>query len=218
MSQPPTSPPPEPAPYPGAQPPPGAAHGVAPTGWEAPPPPSWAPLWSPSGPPVPPAPAGGPPAGTPTRPTGPLLLAAGGGLLAGLLGSGLVVAALFTVGAEDIGETMADRIGAAVEAAIVEGTRVATEESLDGLGAFPEDLYHGGGPVEAPEQFPPAPPEALGPDPVLDGYARDCFGGALQACDDLLYESPPMSAYEEYASTCGGRVTIFSVASCTELE
>ena len=41
---------------------------------------------------------------------------------------------------------------------------------------------------------------------------------SLQACDDLMYASPPLSDYEEYASTCGGRVEEFSVPVCTELE
>lgn len=211
MSQPPAPPSPDPSRQPGA----GSVPEPAQTGWAPPPPPSWAPGWPPAAPTGPAGPLGGPPAGRSARPTGPVLLAAAAGLLAGLLGSGLVVAALFTAAAGDIGETMADRIGSSVEEAIIEGTRVATEESLD---AYEEDLMYPGGPMEAPEQFPPVPPEGLGPDPVLDDYAQECFGGGLQACDDLLYESPPMSEYEEYASTCGGRVKPYMVGSCTELE
>ena len=61
-------------------------------------------------------------------------------------------------------------------------------------------------------------PGELGPDPVLDEYAQECFAGELQACDDLYYESPPLSAYEEYGSTCGGRVKIYTVPYCTELD
>jgi hypothetical protein len=53
---------------------------------------------------------------------------------------------------------------------------------------------------------------------VLDAYAGSCFDGELQACDDLFYESPPMSAYEEYGVTCGGRVKQFAVMSRTDLE
>ncbi len=176
-------------------------------GWPAAAQPSWAPAWQP------PAPA--PPAGTSPRSNGPLVAAAAGGLLAGLLASGLVVVALFTASAENIGETLADRIGTSVEEAIVEGTRIATEESLAGLGGYEEDLLYPGGP---PEQFPPVPPQAAGPDPVLDAYARDCFAGELQACDDLLFESPPLSEYEEYGASCGGRVKAYTVGSCTELE
>ncbi|TQN37463.1 hypothetical protein FHU33_4115 [Blastococcus colisei] len=137
------------------------------------------------------------------------------GLLIGVVGSGLVVTALFTASAEDIGQEMAERVGSAVERGIVDGTRQAMEEAM---GAFPEDLGFPSGPVPTSEQFPPVPPEDLGPDPVLDDYAQLCFDGALQACDDLLYESPPMSDYETYATTCGGRVKEYTVMSCTELE
>lgn len=141
--------------------------------------PSWAPPWPPTGP----VPRPGPPAGPPPRSRG-LVVAATGGLLAGLLASGLVVVALFTASAEDIGEAIADRIGTAVEEGIIEGTRVATEEVLGELDAFEEDLLH---PSGVPEQFPPVPPQEAGPDPVLDAYAQDCFTGDLQACEDLLF-------------------------------
>lgn len=114
---------------------------------------------------------------------------------------------------------MADRVGAAVERGVVDGTRQAMEDTMgEGMGAFPGDLGVPSGPVPAAEQFPPVPPEDLGPDPVLDDYAQQCFAGALQACDDLLYESPPMSDYETYATTCGGRVKEYTVLTCTELE
>ncbi len=179
-----------------------------------PPPPSWAPAWTPVAPPAPAAPAG--PVGAPARPAGRLLLAAGVGLLAGLLGSGLVVAGLFAVAADDLGGSLGDRIGSAVEKAIVEGTRQATEDSLEDFGAYPEGDYSAH--LEDIEQFPPVPPEGLGSIPLLDSYAQDCFGGALQACDDLLYESPPLSAYEEYATTCGGRVKAYSVGYCPDLD
>lgn len=189
--------------------------------WTPPSPPSWAPPYPASPGPV--AGAGlpaGPPA-APLRRMGPLLLvgAAVAGVVVGMLASGLVVAALLRASAGDIGGTMADRIGTSVEDAIVEGTREATAESLEDMGAFEEDLlYPGGAAVGAPDRFPPVAPEGLGPDPVLDGYAQDCFGGELQACDDLMFESPPMSDYEEYAVTCGGRVKSYAVGSCTELE
>ncbi len=194
------------------QPPPGpSSPDPAPGGWPAAAQPSWAPAWQPPAP-VPPA---GAPAGTPPRSRGLLVAVAAGGLLVGLLASGLLVVALFTVAAEDVGSTMADRIGTAVEEAIVEGTRIATEESLEGLGGYEEDLLY---PSGAPEQFPPVPPAEAGPDPVLDAYAQDCFAGDLQACDDLLFESPPLSDYEEYGGSCGGRVKAYTVGSCTELE
>jgi hypothetical protein len=68
------------------------------------------------------------------------------------------------------------------------------------------------------EEFPAVPPGDLGPDSVLDEYADACFAGDFQACDDLMYESPPLSEYEEYGATCGGRVKPYSVVTCTELE
>jgi hypothetical protein len=37
-------------------------------------------------------------------------------------------------------------------------------------------------------------PSGARPDPVLDVYAQSCFLGDLQACDDLMYESAPLSA------------------------
>ena len=73
-------------------------------------------------------------------------------------------------------------------------------------------------PLPPAEEFPAVPPGDLGPDPVLDEYADACFAGDFQACDDLLYESPPLSEYEEYAGTCGGRVKAYDVATCTDLE
>jgi hypothetical protein len=54
-----------------------------------------------------------------------------------------------------------------------------------------------------------------GPEPVLNASADSCFAGELQACDELSFESPPMSAY---ARTGGGGVTQYAVISCTDLE
>jgi Pericardin like repeat len=48
-------------------------------------------------------------------------------------------------------------------------------------------------------------PIGLGSDPVMDGYARDCYDGDMGACDDLFMESPSDSAYETYGGTCAGR-------------
>lgn len=64
---------------------------------------------------------------------------------------------------------------------------------------------------------PPVSPAGLGDDPVLDGYATRCHDGDLQACDDLYDRSDPMSRYEEYGMTCGGRVKPFDVEYCTDL-
>jgi hypothetical protein len=57
-----------------------------------------------------------------------------------------------------------------------------------------------------------------GPDPVLDAYAQACFEGDYQACDDLFFESPPLSDYEEYGGSCGGRIKANSVMACSELD
>ena len=74
-----------------------------------------------------------------------------------------------------------------------------------------------GGQAGPVEQFPAVAPGTLGSDAVLDGYAQSCFGGDLGACDDLAARSAPMSEYETYAATCGGRVTRNSLATCTDL-
>lgn len=83
----------------------------------------------------------------------------------------------------------------------------------EGMGMGMEDPFLG--PVE---EFPAVPPADLGPDPVLDEYADACFAGDFQACDDLMYESPPLSEYEEYGATCAGRVKPYDVMACTDLE
>ncbi|MGY1601118.1 hypothetical protein [Geodermatophilus sp. SYSU D00815] len=70
----------------------------------------------------------------------------------------------------------------------------------------------------APPTSPPADPTGLGDDPGLDGYAQRCHDGLLAACDDLYQLSPPMSGYERYGMTCGGRVEPLAVARCTDLE
>ena len=65
---------------------------------------------------------------------------------------------------------------------------------------------------------PPSDPTGLGEDPGLDGYAQRCHDGLMSACDDLYQLSEPMSRYEQYAVTCGGRVRAASVAICTDLD
>ncbi|MFP5369219.1 MAG: hypothetical protein ACLGI3_00485 [Actinomycetes bacterium] len=102
----------------------------------------------------------------------------------------------------------------------VAGFLIATVAFMTGAGGLGPGMGVGmeAEPLPPVEEFPAVPPGELGPDPVLDEYADACFAGELQACDDLLYESPPLSEYEEYATTCGGRVKPYGVASCTELE
>jgi hypothetical protein len=65
---------------------------------------------------------------------------------------------------------------------------------------------------------PPVPATGLGDDPGLDGYAQRCHDGLFSACDDLYELSPPMSDYEQYGMTCGGRVKPFDVYYCTDLQ
>jgi hypothetical protein len=155
---------------------------------------------TPPWPPVPDPAAAAPPASAVApRRKGMLLAAALAilGVLAGAVGTAFLVTAAFLSAAEDIGRGISEGI-----------TR-----SIDGAG--PQLLPGAGGPVE---QFPAVAPGDLGPDPVLDAYARSCFDGDLQACDDLWYESPPMSDYETYAGTCGGRVKQDAVPACTDLD
>lgn len=50
-----------------------------------------------------------------------------------------------------------------------------------------------------------AGPSSYGDDPALDRLHDACAEGDMNACDDLFYESPPFSDYEEFGDTCGGR-------------
>jgi hypothetical protein len=48
-------------------------------------------------------------------------------------------------------------------------------------------------------------PQAYGDDPELDALYDACAGGDGQACDDLYFQSPFGSEYEEFGNTCGDR-------------
>ena len=75
-------------------------------------------------------------------------------------------------------------------------------------GTSPVPGLRTGTPVLQPaESSLPAPraPAGLGTDDTLDALAVDCHRGVLQACDDLVRDSEPRSAYEEYGATCAGR-------------
>jgi hypothetical protein len=48
-------------------------------------------------------------------------------------------------------------------------------------------------------------PRGLGDDPHLDALYRACQAGSGPSCDKLFDEAPIGSAYEDFASTCGGR-------------
>ncbi|WP_229023186.1 DUF2510 domain-containing protein [Actinomarinicola tropica] len=47
--------------------------------------------------------------------------------------------------------------------------------------------------------------ETYGDNPTLDALWDACEGGDGQACDDLYFQSPLGSEYEEFGDTCGGR-------------
>jgi hypothetical protein len=170
--------------------------------------PADAPGYDPVYPPVWPAPAPvwGPPPLRAAAPAGkPWLvpvLVGGGGLLLGLLVATLLMTVVYTSAAEQIGRGVAEGF---------------TDGVAESMGQFAPGFPSG--PIgQDVEQTDPVPPDELGADPVLDQYAADCFAGDFGACDDLYYLSPPLSAYEEYGGTCGGRVKIYAVMSCTELE
>ncbi len=46
---------------------------------------------------------------------------------------------------------------------------------------------------------------AYGDDPTLDALWDACEGGDMQACDDLFFDSPAGSEYEDFGDTCGNR-------------
>ena len=170
----------------------------------------WTPwgTWDPAaGRPVPAVPAApvAPPAGRSTLGPGGIAVVVAG-LVVGMVLAAVVGALLLRGAADDAGTAAGEAIGEAVYGGGV------TED----LGWYADPYAAGGlGPVEQSE---PVPPGVLGPDPVLDGYAQQCFDGDLQSCDDLYIESPPLSDYEEYGLSCGGRVKAWSVPYCTELD
>ena len=47
--------------------------------------------------------------------------------------------------------------------------------------------------------------QSYGDDPELDALYDACAAGDGDACDDLYYQSPFGSEYEEFGNTCGGR-------------
>lgn len=163
---------------------------------------TWEPAAAPVRPPLPPAPV---PAARPGL-AGAALVAAG--LVLGLVLAAVVVGVLVRGAAGDAGRAAGEAMGESMGEAMGEAF----------YGGPPADPFAVGGSLGAVEQSEPVPPGELGPDPVLDGYAQECFDGDLQSCDDLFTESPPMSDYEEYALSCGGRVKAWSVPLCTDLD
>jgi hypothetical protein len=169
----------------------GGAEAYATYGWTPPPTPSWAPAWQPAaGAPLPPAPAAGQ-----RRLLGPVL-AGVGGVLAGAVLTGVVLTVWVEGGAADMAEAVSEELSA------------VPPDMAPGQFADPDLI----------ERFDPVPPTGLGADATLDRYAQDCFEGDLQACDDLYFLSTPMTGYEEYAVTCGGRTRAYALMYCPDFD
>ncbi|MGY1849453.1 MULTISPECIES: hypothetical protein [unclassified Blastococcus] len=189
--------------------------------WPAPgaqPVPDWASAaaWQPTPAPLAPAPAAAPS----HRGRWAIAGAAVGGLAVGAAATTLLLSAVVLGGAEDVGRAVAAELGPALTDGIREGMVEGSRAQMEDAGEYLDEEmggWYAGAPGGAVEESPPVEPGDLGPDPILDAYAQGCFDGELQACDDLMYESPPLSAYEQYASTCGGRVKAYTVMACTEL-
>lgn len=198
--------------------------GTAPVpGWH--PAPAWPPPSASTFVPVPP-PAPAPVPGVPAGRSGdagwrrrPVLTALGVAVVAvlGTAAAAATATALVLWRADDVGE----RIGAGAGEALGQAQLEATEQMFElEEEYFATDGSYGWsatGPADV-EQFPPVPPVDLGADPELDQLAQECFAGDLDSCDDLYVESPPLSAYEEYAATCGGRIKTYGVPYCSDLE
>lgn len=56
----------------------------------------------------------------------------------------------------------------------------------------------------------------LGTDPALDALQLQCGNGDFAACDELYFQSPIGSAYEEFGDTCGGRQALGTGTLCTD--
>jgi hypothetical protein len=122
------------------------------------------------------------------------------GVVAGAVGGAFLVTAVFLGSAEEMGEGIGRGMAEEMYAPLPE-----------------ESGWYGTAPLDPAEVGDPVAP-VTGPDPVLDGYAQACFDGDHQSCDALFFESPPMSDYEDYGATCGGRLGPRQVWSCTELD
>ncbi|MFV0308205.1 MAG: hypothetical protein ACK5OX_10735 [Desertimonas sp.] len=77
---------------------------------------------------------------------------------------------------------------------------------------IPDTVVTGGGGLPAAT----IEPTGLGSDPVLDGFAAACYGGDMQACDELYRDAPSLSAYETYADTCAGRQPVGTGRFCVD--
>ncbi len=94
------------------------------------------------------------------------------------------------------------------------------EESLEqGLGDLGEQLGEelGDGPLPVGDPVDCAAASLDGPcdygdDAALDALWDACEGGAGEACDDLFFDSPLGSRYEQFGNTCGDRGVEISCA------
>ncbi|MEO7570952.1 MAG: DUF2510 domain-containing protein [Acidimicrobiales bacterium] len=151
----------------------------------APPPPEATAAW-PATPGAPGAPAPPPPY-VPTGPVGPsdggskkgLLI--GGGILAAVV---IAVIAFLALGGDD--DSDGDR---ASNDADTTTTERDADEDGGGDGAEPAGGEEG----------------SYGSDPELDELYDQCEDGDFQACDDLFFDSPAGSEYEDFGDTCGER-------------
>ncbi|MGY1854847.1 hypothetical protein [Modestobacter sp. SYSU DS0290] len=178
---------------------PGEFPAQQPAGWW---PAAQAPTWQPAA-----VPAAAPAGRAPGLTTG-VALAVAGVVAVGLVLAAVLGALVVRSGADELGRSMGQAMG--------ESSMAAMDEVMGGLGGGwgAEDPWA----AEPVEQFDPTAPTGLGADPALDAYAQQCFDGDLQSCDDLYAGAPPLSDYERYATTCGGRVKEFAVLACTELD
>lgn len=98
--------------------------------------------------------------------------------------------------------------GAALATAGANIERYLAEEcGLDVGGDIVGDL--GGGTGDEPFTY--------GDDPELDALWDACEDGDGKACDDLFFDSPFGSEYEEFGNTCGGRFEPYEVICEDEL-
>lgn len=155
---------------------------------------------------------------TPPSPSGPPVVVPPPGPARGRLAVGFVAAVSAVAGAV-AGVVLTTAVFMSSAEAIGEGIAVGlvSEGVLGGPMSEGDYGWTAGPPVDPADVEQPVPP-VTGADPVLDAYGQSCFEADYQSCDALFFESPPMSDYEEYGSTCGGRVKIGAVMSCTELE
>lgn len=90
------------------------------------------------------------------------------------------------------------------------GGRIEEQDGAPGCA----DRFGGGAPADAGDAQAPGD---LTDDPELDdstpeeianfeALADECFEGDLAACDDLFFQTPIGSDFEEYGTTCGGRL------------